>query len=74
MLQQSDRQTQLFNVFIGVVARFSDSLCFHFGQLMLPFWTTYGSSDITVNEGSITPIAFPNIQIEIDTLLRHNAT
>jgi Uma2 family endonuclease len=28
----------------------------------------------TVNKGSITPTAFPNIQIEIDTLLRRNAT
>ena len=35
MLQQSDRQAKLFKVFIGVVARFSDSLCFHFGQLMV---------------------------------------
>ena len=35
MLQQSDRKAQLFNVFIGVVALKSDSLWFHFGQLMV---------------------------------------
>ena len=35
MLPYSNDQLKLFNVFIVVVARFSDNLCFLFGQLMV---------------------------------------
>ena len=45
MLQQSDRKAKLFNVFIGVVALKSDSLCFLFGQLMV---------QVTPNKATLT--------------------
>ncbi len=35
MLPYSNDKSKLFNVFIVVVARFLDSLCFFFGQLMV---------------------------------------
>ncbi len=61
MLQQSDRKAKLFNVFIGVVALKSDSLWFHFGQLMVQVTTSNAITPNTANKLDVVRRCEPKI-------------